>query len=389
MQAFNQRAKRALQKRRVLGLNRKIVNISKGNTTRLNVNGQYYLNFSSNDYLGLAHDAELIRQWQEGLSLYGSGSASSPMVVGNSYPHDMLRHCLGDWLGYDDAVLFNSGFSANQALLLTLLKKDDLLLQDKLNHASLIEAGMLSSAKMKRFKHNDVTHLASLISHDETPTVVVTEGVFSMDGDLAPLSEIKKTVSNKAMLIVDDAHGIGVLGQEGKGTSDETKVKPDILVVTFGKALGMSGAAIMCNSLIGEYLSQFARHHVYSTAMPPAQAYTLCHAISMVKKQQWRRDKLGDLDSIYRNNLSQFRSYYVDTKTAIKPVILGSEEDTLRVANAIKQQGIWVTGIRPPTVPSGQSRLRVTLTASHSESHVTELCSAITRSLEETIDAGN
>ncbi len=377
MQAFNQRIETALQERKILGLERRVLDIEKGNTTELSSNGHNYLNFSSNDYLGLANDPELIGKWQEGLSLYGAGSSSSPMVVGNSYPHEALKSVLCEWLDYEQAVLFNSGFSANQALILSLFNKGDLLLQDKLNHASLMEAGMLSPATMKRFKHNDVKHLISLLAETNCPTAVITEGVFSMDGDLANLKEIHKATNNQAMLVVDDAHGIGVLGNGGRGSTDVAGVKPDILIVTFGKAFGISGAAIMCSKAVGDFLNQFARHHVYSTAMPPAQAYALHHAVGMLRNQQWRRDKLTELQALFHARMSGFSSRYVNTCTAIKPIIIGDARDTLAASERVREKGIWVTGIRPPTVPHGQGRLRVTLTSSHSIADVDKLCSAL------------
>ncbi|MFH4466415.1 8-amino-7-oxononanoate synthase [Vibrio diabolicus] len=380
MPAFKPRIESALVERKTQGLNRSMNVVFAGNQSVLEHEGRRYINFSSNDYLGLANDQALVRAWQQGLSVYGSGSGASPMVTGFSAAHSNLEAALTEWLDYDRAILFGSGFSANQALLFTLLEKSDVLIQDRLNHASLMEAGALSPAKMKRFKHNDIEHLKSLINSEDNH-LVVTEGVFSMDGDCAPLSDIAEaTRSHDAWFAVDDAHGIGVLGQSGGGSCELAAVKPEILIVTFGKAFGMSGAAILCDHATGDFLTQFARHHVYSTAMPPAQAYALTHAVSMVQEQSWRREKLTELSEVYRDSLSDVEGF-VETQTSIKPFVIGESDLALRVAGACRQNGIWVTAIRPPTVPKGTSRLRITLTANHTNEQVKTLSMALKQAL--------
>ena len=377
--AFNQRISSALTQRKQTGLNRSRTVIEQGNQSRLVVDGQSYINFSGNDYLGLAGSAELAQAWQQGLSLYGSGSGASPLVTGYSKPHADLESQLAEWLGFDCALLFNSGFSANQAVLFSLFEKGDTLLQDKLNHASLMEAGILSPAMMKRFKHNDISHLTKLLTaSDNSPSLVVTEGVFSMDGDLSPLSQIANvTKENNAWLMVDDAHGCGVLGNNGRGCCDFYQVTPDILVVTFGKGFGLSGAAVLCNQECGDYLAQFARHHVYSTAMPPAQAHALSHALSMIQQQEWRRDKFKELNQQFESELTGFLGA-VKTDTPIKPIIIGEADKAMNVSAALKNQGLWTTAIRPPTVPTGTARLRITLSANHSQQDITQLTQAIT-----------
>ncbi|HHF3041235.1 MULTISPECIES: 8-amino-7-oxononanoate synthase [Vibrio diabolicus subgroup] len=380
MPAFKSRIESALADRKAQGLNRSMNVVFSGNQSILEYEGRRYINFSSNDYLGLANDQALVRAWQQGLSVYGSGSGASPMVTGFSAAHSNLEAALTEWLGYERAVLFGSGFSANQALLFTLLEKSDVLIQDRLNHASLMEAGALSPAKMKRFKHNDIEHLKSLINSEDNH-LVVTEGVFSMDGDCAPLADIADVTGNHdAWLAVDDAHGIGVLGESGGGSCELAAVNPEILIVTFGKAFGMSGAAILCDHATGDFLTQFARHHVYSTAMPPAQAYALTHAVSMVQEQPWRREKLTELSEVYRDSLSDVEGF-VETQTSIKPFVIGESDLALRVAGACRQNGIWVTAIRPPTVPKGTSRLRITLTANHTNEQVKTLSMALKQAL--------
>ncbi|AUV87766.1 8-amino-7-oxononanoate synthase [Vibrio campbellii] len=380
MPAFKSRIESALAARKAQGLNRSMNVVFSGNQSILEYEGRRYINFSSNDYLGLANDQALVRAWQQGLSVYGSGSGASPMVTGFSAAHSNLEAALTEWLGYERAILFGSGFSANQALLFTLLEKSDVLIQDRLNHASLMEAGMLSPAKMKRFKHNDIAHLKSLLSSEDNH-LVVTEGVFSMDGDCAPLADIAEvTRSHDAWFAVDDAHGIGVLGESGGGSCELAKVKPELLIVTFGKAFGMSGAAILCDHATGDFLTQFARHHVYSTAIPPAQAYALTHAVSMIQEQSWRREKLTELNEAYRDGLQELDGF-VETQTSIKPFMIGESELALQVASACRQNGIWVTAIRPPTVPKGTSRLRITLTANHTNEQIKTLSMALKQAL--------
>lgn len=384
MPAFNTRIERALANREQQGLSRSLRALQGSNQVRFTHHSRQFVNFSSNDYLGLASDRELVKAWQEGLDKYGCGSGASPLVTGFNYAHQALENQLCDWLGYERAVLFGSGFSANQALLFTLLCKDDVLIQDKLNHASLMEAGMLSPATMKRFRHNDIDHLAQLIDSGDAAKLVVTEGVFSMDGDQASLADIIHHTQGKAWLAVDDAHGIGILGRKGAGSCDAAGVKPDIVVATFGKAFGLSGAAILCNASVGDYLTQFARHHVYSTAMPPAQAHALAHAAQMIQSQQWRRDKLVELSESYDAILKGLPGY-VATDTTIKPFVTGSAERALDIAEQMKQSGCWMTAIRPPTVPQGSARLRITLTASHQVDHVQHMAESLLRCLEENV----
>lgn len=379
-QQFRARVQGALLERETLGLTRSLQVLEGGNQVSTQCGETEFINFSSNDYLGLASDKALTSAWQAGLDIYGAGSGASPLVTGFSAAHASLESSLCEWLGFDRAVLFGSGFSANQALLFTLMHKDDLLLQDKLNHASLMEAGVLCQATMKRFKHNDVLHLSQLLSGDQN-ALVVTEGVFSMDGDISPLKEIHQLTRNNAWLMVDDAHGVGVLGEDGAGSCNAAGIQPEILVVTFGKAFGLSGAAILCSEEVGNYLTQFARHHVYSTAIPPAQAYAITHAIGMIQTQQWRREKLHELSQVY-DELLQSVDGYVATCTPIKPFILGKSQHALNVARQLKDKGFWMTAIRPPTVPEGSARLRITLTANHSIKDISALASALAQCME-------
>lgn len=383
MPAFNSRIQAALAARQAKGLSRSLRPLLSGNQVEVEYQGTRYLNFSNNDYLGLANDPDLVKRWQEGLSLYGAGSGASPLVTGFCSAHQNLEQQLCEWLGYQRAILFNSGFSANQAALFALLEKGDLLLQDKLNHASLMEAGSLCAATMKRFKHNDMAHLANLMN-SPSPTLVVTEGVFSMDGDQAPLGEINRLIEAQpnSSLMVDDAHGIGVLGLDGSGSCKLAGIQPELLIVTFGKAFGMSGAAIMCSAEMGDYLTQFARHHVYSTAMPPAQAYALSYAVIMIQNQYWRREKLAELQQLYLEKVAYLPGY-IETATPIKPLLIGDADQAINAALEMKKFGIWLTAIRPPTVPDGSARLRITITAAHTVNHVKALCNGLKRVVEQ------
>lgn len=385
---FDEKIQTALTTRREKGLQRNTqvfshladnqISVSTANSA---AESRPYINFSSNDYLGLARDPELISVWQQGLTQYGCGSSASPAVTGLSMAHKSLQAKLCEWLGYSRAVLFNSGFSANQALLFTLLDKHDHLIQDKLNHASLMEAGLLSPASMSRFKHNDVNELSRKLAElSATPTqakLVVSEGVFSMDGDIAPLNELSQQCQkHQAWLAIDDAHGLGVLGSSGGGITELSGIRPNILIVTFGKAVGLSGAAILCDESTGEFLNQFARHYVYSTAMPPAQAYAISHAITMIQQQAWRRKKLAELSEIFHDSLSTLSGYRA-TSTAIKPLICGNSQQAIDLSNYLKQKGMWVGAIRPPTVPANAARLRITLSSRHSQQQVLQLTQAI------------
>nr|WP_086938281.1 8-amino-7-oxononanoate synthase [Thaumasiovibrio occultus] len=326
------------------------------------------INFSSNDYLGLSQAPEVKQAFADGIRDYGSGSGASPLVSGYYPAHQALTAQLCEWTGMPRALLFNSGFAANQAVLFCLLQKGDVLLQDKLNHASLQEAGMLSPATQWRFRHNDVGHLTSLVAR-HSPQLIITEGVFSMDGDIAPLENIAEHKGN-ALLMVDDAHAAGVLGEEGRGS--ETPC--DIKVITFGKALGVAGAAVLCDESIYEYLLQFARHYTYSTAMPPAQACAISTAVTLARKDQWRRDRLHELSELFYHELAG-SARAIRTATPIKPVVYDSIAEVMSVAERLNQHGMRISAIRPPTVPT--PRLRITLTALHSDNAVKQLCQRI------------
>ncbi|CDZ84091.1 8-amino-7-oxononanoate synthase [Citrobacter koseri] len=351
--------------------------VTQGAGRWLVANERQYLNFSSNDYLGLSHHPQIIRAWQQGAERFGVGSGGSGHVSGYSVAHQALEEALAGWLGYSRALLFISGFAANQAVIAALMAKDDRIVADRLSHASLLEAANLSPATLRRFTHNDPQHLARLL---DAPCggqqLVVTEGIFSMDGDGAPLAEIHRVARQRnAWLLVDDAHGIGVTGDEGRGSCWRQQVKPELLIVTFGKGFGVSGAAILCSESVADYLLQFARHLIYSTSMPPAQAQALSAALAVIRSPEGadRREKLAALIQRFRSGVKASDFTLANSHSAIQPLIVGDNARALRLADTLREQGCWVSAIRPPTVPAGTARLRLTLTQAHETQDIDRL----------------
>ncbi|WP_105635849.1 8-amino-7-oxononanoate synthase [Cronobacter dublinensis] len=341
--------------------------------------GVRYRNFSGNDYLGLSQHPALIAAWQQGAEHYGVGSGASGHVSGYSGAHQALENALAQWLGYDRALLFISGFAANQAVVAALMQPQDRLLADRLSHASLLEAASHSPATLRRFAHNSPQALAALLDKPvDGLTLAFTEGVFSMDGDLAPLAELAAlTQGAQTLLMVDDAHGIGVLGREGRGSCEVAGVKPDLLLVTFGKAFGLSGAALLCSEPMADYLLQTARHLIYSTAMPGAQAQALRGALTVIREGDDLRARLTRNIARFRAGAAQLPLTLAGSHTAIQPLIVGENGAALALAAKLRARGCWVTAIRPPTVPPGTARLRLTLSAAHQDSDIDALLEAL------------
>ncbi|QIF93375.1 8-amino-7-oxononanoate synthase [Proteus vulgaris] len=333
----------------------------------ITISGEKYLNFSGNDYLGISQHEDVIKAWQQGADEYGVGSGGSGHITGFTQAHAQLEQHLADWLGYDNALLFSSGYSANQGVISALLEKDDAIIADKLCHASLMEAAVLSPATLWRFLHNSFDSLSQRLNKTSaSKTLVITEGVFSMDGDQAPLTEIA-TISRQhdAWLMVDDAHGIGVLGKEGRGSCDKSGIKPELLVVTFGKAFGISGAAVLCDKSTAEFFEQYARHLIYSTSMPPAQAVALHSALNIIKQADGERAYLQQLIDTFRQGVVSLPIKLLPSQTAIQPLIIGDEQLCQTLSDYLQSKGLWVKSIFPPTVPSHSARLRITLTTRH------------------------
>lgn len=369
----------ALQERAEAGLLRQRVVLQSGQSNQIQVDGKYYLNFSSNDYLGLAGDPRFIKAWQQGLDQWGCGSGASPLVTGYSAAHEQLEADIADWLGVEAVLLFSTGFGANQAVIKALLQKEHTQWQDRLNHASLQEAGAQSPAPMKRFRHNDMPHLQSLLQPESG--LIISEGVFSMDGDQAPVMELSKLAEHtRNWLMIDDAHGLGVLGKEGRGTLSHQGVSPDqvqIVMATFGKAIGMAGAFVAGSRTLINYLINFARDYVYSTHLPPAQATALSTAIQVVRGADDRRQHLQALIQYFRAQVVDLDFQLANSETAIQPLIIGDSKQATALAARLRENGVWVSAIRPPTVPAGTARLRLTLTAVHSFADIDRLVTSL------------
>lgn len=341
--------------------------------------GREYINFSGNDYLGLSQHPGLISAWQQGAARWGTGSGSSGHIIGYSVEHQQFEEELADWLGFERALLFISGYSANQAVIAALGQKGDLLVADKLCHASMIEAAMHAPAQLRRFRHNDSEALPALLARrEEGETLLMTEGIFSMDGDSAPLSALSAAASQAgAWLMVDDAHGIGVVGREGQGSCALHQVTPDILVVTFGKAFGVSGAAVLCRESTAQYLLQFSRHLIYSTMMPAAQACALRAALKILRQAEDLRDRLQRNIRRFCQGASGLAYQRLASESAIQPLLVGDNRTAIQLSASLRERGFWLTAIRPPTVPPGSARLRITLSASHTESDIDTLLEAL------------
>lgn len=350
--------------------------VDSANARELSYQGKSYLNFSSNDYLGLSQHKDIIAAWQQGAAEYGVGSGGSGHITGYTKAHHHLEKQLAEWLGYSKALLFISGFAANHAVISALMTKNDRIFADKLSHASILEASMQSGAQLRRFSHNSTDTLQALISASSSSakTLVITEGIFSMDGDSAPLDELQQIATLQgAWLMVDDAHGMGVRGAQGRGSCDVYGIKPEILIVTFGKAFGLSGAAVLCDDKTADFFVQAARHLIYSTSMPPAQAVALSEAVKQIQYADAARAQLNHNIEYFKNNLNLPDMPLLPSMTAIQPLVVGDNDKSLQLARYLRNKGLWVQGIRPPTVPRGSARLRITLSAVHQQNDIDRL----------------
>ncbi|WP_312063615.1 8-amino-7-oxononanoate synthase [Pantoea septica] len=373
--SFSTRMAEALETRRAADGWRQRRLIARNDTRTLQAEGKRYLHFSSNDYLGLSQHPTVIAGWRQG----APGAGASGHVTGYSERHAELEAQLADWLGYSRALLFISGFAANQAIVHLLAQKQDRIIADKLAHASLLDAAGHTPAALRRFHHNDVESLTQrLASPCDGETLVITEGIFSMDGDSAPLEAIA-AASRRAggWLLVDDAHGIGVVGEQGRGSCWQQGVKPELLVVTFGKAFGVSGAALLCDDATADYFLQFSRHLIYSTAMPPAQASALLAALHEIQGGDALRQRLRDNIQRFRRGAAGLPWALMPSESAIQPLIVGENGAALALSQRLAQAGCWVSAIRPPTVPPGTARLRITLTAAHRAEDIDALLEAL------------
>ncbi|MEJ5908386.1 8-amino-7-oxononanoate synthase [Pseudomonas kermanshahensis] len=345
------------------------------------VDGQPLLAFCSNDYLGLANHPEVIAAWQAGAERWGVGGGASHLVVGHSTPHHQVEEALAELTGRPRALLFSTGYMANLGAITALVGQGDTVLQDRLNHASLLDGGLLSGARFNRYLHNDPASLESRLGKAVGNTLVVTDGVFSMDGDLADLPALAKIARARgAWLMVDDAHGLGTLGAQGGGIVEHFGLGLDdvpVLIGTLGKACGTAGAFVAGSEALIEALVQFARPYIYTTSQPPALACATLKSLELLRRETWRREHLDALIRQFRLGAEQIGLQLMDSPTPIQPILIGDSAQALRLSQMLRERGLLVTAIRPPTVPAGSARLRVTLSAAHSEAQVQLLLNAL------------
>ncbi len=385
---WQSRIESALQQRHRMNQWRQRQTFQGPQRAQLILNGQPLLNFCSNDYLGLAETGadDLQRAAQQ----WGLGSGASHLVCGHSQAHHDLECALAHHTGYPRALLFSTGYMANLGCLQALTQKGDLILEDKLNHASLIDGAVLSRADFQRYHHGDYTHLEQrLLTHRERShkatdsnglSLVVSDSIFSMDGDLADLSQLASLCQHhESQLMVDDAHGFGVIGEQGAGARSAFNLTQDELPVyvgTLGKALGGFGAFVAGSDELIDYLIQFARPYIYTTALPPAVADAMLGNLSRLQDGQ-RQGQLNQHIQYFRTQADKLGIPVMASQSPIQPIMIGTESEALRISRMLRERGLLVTAIRPPTVPAGTSRLRITLTAAHSIDHIDQLLSAL------------
>ncbi|MEW5837531.1 MAG: 8-amino-7-oxononanoate synthase [Pseudomonadota bacterium] len=370
-----------LEERQASALYRKPRIAEGAQTPRRRIDGRELLNFCSNDYLSLANHPQIVAAFKRGADEYGVGSGAAHLINGHTRAHHALEEELAAFCGYERALLFSTGYMANLGAVGALVGRGDAVFEDRLNHASLLDAGLLSAASFKRYAHNDSAALDRLLREStakenttrENTTrekMIVTDGVFSMDGDLAPLPELAQLAANHdAWLMVDDAHGLGVLGATGRGTLQHYGLNAQhvpLLMGTLGKALGTAGAFVAGSHDLIEWLIQSARPYIYTTAMPAALAEATRASLKLVDDEAWRREHLSALIARFKQGAQQLGLRLMPSSTPIQPILLGAANEATRASLALFERGILVSAIRPPTVPTGSSRLRVTFSAAHS-----------------------
>lgn len=369
-----------LRERENAGLSRRRLMLEGPQTIHATIEGKQYLAFCSNDYLGLANHPALIEAACAGAQRYGVGSGASHLISGHSTAHHTLEEALAHFVGLPQALLFSTGYMANMAVITSLVGRGDTIFADKLNHASLNDAALLSKATFTRYPHLDLAKLERYLAESEARCkLVVTDAVFSMDGDIAPVVELLALCEQyDAWLLLDDAHGFGVLGKNGQGTLhtfDKFNLRLPHLVymATLGKAAGVSGAFVAAQPEIIETLIQFARTYGYTTATPALLAHTLMTSLSLIEQEEWRREKLIELIMQLKTGLQSLRWPLMSSMTPIQPLVVGRNSEAMHLSEALRDRGILVPAIRPPTVPEGKARLRISLSAAHCEEDVERL----------------
>ncbi len=373
----------SLQQRRKAGLYRQTRQRQGEQSVEVVVDGQSFLSFTSNDYLGLASHPDVRAAFIDVASKEGVGSGAAHLLTGHSVHHQQLEQELAAFCQQQAVLLFSTGYMANMGVIDALMGRHDVVIQDKLNHASLLDGGRLSEAKQWRYAHNDMQQLQRRLdqTRDVGQRLIVSDGVFSMDGDLAPLPEIMALANqHRSAVLIDDAHGIGVLGPQGRGSVEHWQIAADnypIIVGTFGKAFGTAGAFVAADEVVIETLRQHARSYIYTTAQPAAIAAATSVSLRLLQVESWRREKLQALIAQFRRGAIHLGLPLMDSPTAIQPVLMHDEHQAMAVGQSLEQQGILVGVIRPPTVPAGSARLRITFSALHEPEHVERLLSAL------------
>lgn len=373
-----------LRVREQAGLKRSRQILEGPQTTHVTISKRDYLAFCSNDYLGLANHPDLIQSACDGAQQYGVGAGASHLINGHSLAHHKLEVALASFVGFPKALLFSTGYMANIGVVTALVGRDDAVFADKLNHASLNDAVVLSRAKLVRFPHLNLDVLEERLATSKAKRkLVVTDAVFSMDGDIVPVQKMRVLCEKyNAMLLLDDAHGFGVLGRQGRGclftSEDDNFCSPNIIyMATLGKAAGVSGAFVAAQPEIIETLIQMARSYIYTTAAPPLLAHTLLTSLALIEQEQWRREKLVQLIAQLKNGLRSLHWKLLPSITPIQPLLIGESGKAVQISNALREQGILVPAVRPPTVPQGTARLRISLSAAHCTEDVERLIMAL------------
>lgn len=372
----------ALRTRRQAGLYRSRRVVSTAQQPELVVDGKRVNAFCSNDYLGLANHPDVIAALQRAAADYGVGSGAAHLITGHTDVHHRLEEALAEYTGRPRALLFSTGYMANMGVINALMKQGDRLFEDRLNHASLVDAGQLSRARMLRYQHADPESLGiQLARSGEGQALIATDGVFSMDGDLAPLpSLVELARKHQAWLMVDDAHGLGVLGAEGGGVLSHFGLDGDevpILMGTLGKGFGTYGAFVAGSEELIETLIQHARSYIYTTAPPAALAEATLVSLRIARQETWRRERLQSLIARFRQSVEQLGLPLMDSMTPIQPILAGSSRQALAWSLQLEQQGLMVSAIRPPTVAEGSARLRITFSANHTDRQLDRLLDAL------------
>lgn len=363
----------------------------------LQINGRRVINFCSNDYLGLANHPDIVNTFKIAADQYGVGSGSAHLICGHSTAHHALEEELADFTGRDRALLFSTGYMANIGVITALLGRGDAVLEDRLNHASLLDGGLFSGATFRRYAHADIESLRFHLNKAPGNKLIVTDGVFSMDGDFAPMTALSVAAkASEAWLMVDDAHGLGVIGARGGGVLEyyglDQRDVP-VLMGTLGKAFGTFGAFVAGSNVLIETLIQNARTYIYTTALPAAIAEATRTSLKIVTAENWRRDKLNRLANQFRKGAGQLGLQLLEPicaeghissypASAIQPIIIGDSQRAIEISDTLLKSGFLVSAIRPPTVPQGSARLRVTFSALHEEQHVDRLLDVLDKAVD-------